>query len=65
MRHRAVRCGDLIIYVFFASSEQYETLNLGFERLAELLAPGRPKSLQFVALDAVLSVSSEPPHVSE
>ena len=43
---------DLIIYVFFASSEQYETLNLGFERLAELLAPGRPKSLQFVALDA-------------
>ena len=43
---------DLIIYVFFSNSEQYETLNLGFERLAELLAPGRPKSLQFVALDA-------------
>ena len=43
---------DLIIYVFFASSEQYETLNLGFERLAELLAPGRPNSLRFVALDA-------------
>lgn len=43
---------DLIIYIFFASSEQYETLNLGFERLAELLAPGRPKSLKFVAIDA-------------
>ena len=43
---------DVLLYVFFSSSEQYEMLNLGFERLAELLAPGRPSSLQFVALDA-------------
>ena len=48
----AMKNRDLVIYVLFPSSEQYETLNLEFERLAELLAPGRPESLKFVAIDA-------------